>query len=79
MERAEAVSLHEIADKILTTRNQKYPPTMKCAGSIFKNYLLAELPGAVAAELPAKVIIEARFRRRGFWSRWARRACGRRY
>ncbi|HWE51647.1 MAG TPA: UDP-N-acetylmuramate dehydrogenase [Bryobacteraceae bacterium] len=60
MERGEAGSLHEIADKILTTRNKKYPPTMKCAGSIFKNYLLAELPAAVAAELPANVIIEGK-------------------
>lgn len=60
MERAEAASLHEVADNILTTRNKKYPPTMKCAGSIFKNYLLAELPAAVAAELPAKVIIEGK-------------------
>ncbi len=60
MARAEAGPLHEIADNILTTRNKKYPPTMKCAGSIFKNYLLAELPGAVAAELPAKVIIEGK-------------------
>jgi UDP-N-acetylmuramate dehydrogenase len=25
---------------------------MKCAGSIFKNFLLAELPGEVAAQVP---------------------------
>lgn len=60
MEQGEAGPLHEIADKILTTRNKKYPPTMKCAGSIFKNYLLAELPAAVAAELPPRVIIEGK-------------------
>jgi UDP-N-acetylmuramate dehydrogenase len=60
MEQAEAGPLHEIADKILTTRNKKYPPTMKCAGSIFKNYLLAELPAAVAAGLPPNVIIEGK-------------------
>ncbi len=48
------------ADTILITRNRKYPPDMKCAGSIFKNYLLAELPPSVAAELPPKVIIEGK-------------------
>jgi len=48
------------ADGILAIRNEKYPPTMKCAGSIFKNYLLAELPARVAAELPANVIREGK-------------------
>ena len=60
MESAEAGPLRETADRILETRNKKYPPTMKCAGSIFKNYLLAELPAAVAAELPPKVVIEGK-------------------
>jgi UDP-N-acetylmuramate dehydrogenase len=60
METGEPGALHEIADKILTTRNKKYPPTMKCAGSIFKNYLLAELPPRVSAELPENVIIEGK-------------------
>ena len=35
-------------------RNRKYPPTMKCAGSIFKNFLLAELPPRVAERNPAE-------------------------
>ncbi len=46
MEPGDAASLREAADKILEIRNRKYPPTMKCAGSIFKNFLLADLPGA---------------------------------
>jgi UDP-N-acetylmuramate dehydrogenase len=33
---------------------------MKCAGSIFKNFLLAELPPTVAAALPANVIREGK-------------------
>ena len=33
---------------------------MKCAGSIFKNFLLAELPPHVAADLPANVIREGK-------------------
>ena len=32
------------ADRILDTRNKKYPPTMKCAGSIFKNFSRRRTP-----------------------------------
>ena len=57
---ADAAELKSQADGILNIRNEKYPPTMKCAGSIFKNYLLAELPPAVAAALPKNVIREGK-------------------
>jgi UDP-N-acetylmuramate dehydrogenase len=60
MEPGDAATLRPAADKILDIRNKKYPPSMKCAGSIFKNFLLAELPARVASELPAKVIIEGK-------------------
>jgi UDP-N-acetylmuramate dehydrogenase len=60
MEAGDGLPLRETADRILATRNKKYPPTMKCAGSIFKNYLLAELPAAVASELPGNVVIEGK-------------------
>jgi UDP-N-acetylmuramate dehydrogenase len=60
MEPGDAVALRETADRILDTRNRKYPPTMKCAGSIFKNLLLAELPPHVAAAVPPNVIIEGK-------------------
>ncbi|HVW07123.1 MAG TPA: UDP-N-acetylmuramate dehydrogenase [Bryobacteraceae bacterium] len=60
MEPGNAAELRKTADSILTVRNRKYPPTMRCAGSIFKNFLLSELPAAVAAEIPAKVIIEGK-------------------
>lgn len=56
----DAAKLRAGADQILAVRNKKYPPDMKCAGSIFKNYLLAELPGPVAAEVPPKAIIEGK-------------------
>ena len=46
--------------KFSAIRNKKYPPTMKCAGSIFKNFLLAELPPRVVNEMPATVIIEGK-------------------
>ncbi|HVV44748.1 MAG TPA: UDP-N-acetylmuramate dehydrogenase [Bryobacteraceae bacterium] len=60
MEPGDAAELRKTADGILTVRNRKYPPAMRCAGSIFKNFLLAELPPAVAAEIPAKVVIEGK-------------------
>ena len=52
--------MRETADKILAIRNKKYPPTMKCAGSIFKNFLLADLPARVVNEIPPNVIIEGK-------------------
>ncbi len=60
MEQGEAAVLREAADNILGIRNRKYPPTMKCAGSIFKNFLLADLPVRVVEEIPPKVIIEGK-------------------
>lgn len=60
MEPGDAATLRPVADKILDIRNKKYPPTMKCAGSIFKNFLLAELPSRVASALPEKVVIEGK-------------------
>jgi UDP-N-acetylmuramate dehydrogenase len=60
MDRADAAVLRKTADDILKVRNEKFPVTMKCAGSIFKNLLLAELPGTVAAEVPEKVVREGK-------------------
>jgi UDP-N-acetylmuramate dehydrogenase len=60
MQAGDADALRTESDRILTVRNRKYPPTMKCAGSIFKNFLLAELPDRVAAEVPPNVIIEGK-------------------
>jgi len=60
LESAPASELQRTADEILRVRNQKFPVTMKCAGSIFKNLLLAELSEAVASEVPASVIREGK-------------------
>lgn len=60
MDRAEAAGLEKIAGDILAVRNEKFPVTMKCAGSIFKNLLLKELPPAVAAQVPEKVVREGK-------------------
>jgi UDP-N-acetylmuramate dehydrogenase len=57
---ADTAELKRKADGILAIRNQKYPPTMKCAGSIFKNFLYAELPPNVQALVPEKVVREGK-------------------
>ncbi|HTM47850.1 MAG TPA: UDP-N-acetylmuramate dehydrogenase [Bryobacteraceae bacterium] len=60
LEAADGALLRRTADDILKIRNEKFPPTMKCAGSIFKNFLLAELPGEVAARVPAAAVREGK-------------------
>jgi UDP-N-acetylmuramate dehydrogenase len=55
---ADPAQLRATADGILKIRNEKYPPTMKCAGSIFKNLMLADLPPGVM--IPDRVIREGK-------------------
>ena len=57
---ADAAELRRIADDIMRVRNEKFPVTMKCAGSIFKNLLLNELPASVAAQAPDSVVREGK-------------------
>ena len=57
---ADAGELEQASADILKIRNEKFPPTMKCAGSIFKNFLRRELPPAVAAAVPAPVVREGK-------------------
>jgi UDP-N-acetylmuramate dehydrogenase len=56
----DAAALRKISGDILRIRNEKFPPTMKCAGSIFKNFLLRELPEGVAAQVPGNVVREGK-------------------
>lgn len=60
MDAAAAEELRTTAAGILKIRLEKYPPTMKCAGSIFKNLILAELPETVRAQVPERVIREGK-------------------
>jgi UDP-N-acetylmuramate dehydrogenase len=53
-------TLRQTADDIMKVRNEKFPVTMKCAGSIFKNLLLRELPSEVAGVVPANVVREGK-------------------
>jgi len=57
---ADAAALRKIAGDILAVRNQKFPVTMKCAGSIFKNLLFKDLPSAAAAEVPESAVREGK-------------------
>ena len=52
--------LFAIAHDIRTIRDAKYPPSMKCAGSIFKNLLVADLPANVTTEIPPELIREGK-------------------
>ena len=56
----EAPELQATAAGILKIRNQKYPPAMRCAGSIFKNLLWEQLPAALQARVPANVVREGK-------------------
>jgi UDP-N-acetylmuramate dehydrogenase len=57
---ADASELQAAADTILKIRNQKYPPSMRCAGSIFKNLFFHKLPASVRSEIPATVVREGK-------------------
>src|SRR5205807_7786252 len=60
LDRADPAELRTTADGILKIRNQKYPPAMRCAGSIFKNLLLADLSEAIRSQVPERVIREGK-------------------
>jgi UDP-N-acetylmuramate dehydrogenase len=60
LEVADAAELARMAGDIRRIRDEKYPPSMKCAGSIFKNLILAELPSAVQERVPERVVREGK-------------------
>jgi UDP-N-acetylmuramate dehydrogenase len=60
LDAGDAAALRKTADDIVKIRNEKFPVTMKCAGSIFKNLLLHELPERVAGEVPSTVVREGK-------------------
>jgi UDP-N-acetylmuramate dehydrogenase len=57
---APASELRQAADEILKVRLAKYPAAMKCAGSIFKNLILSELPEHVRRQIPERVVREGK-------------------
>jgi UDP-N-acetylmuramate dehydrogenase len=58
--RGDAAALRARAGEIRRLRDEKFPPTMRCAGSIFKNLLVADLPAQVAAAIPPQAIREGK-------------------
>jgi UDP-N-acetylmuramate dehydrogenase len=60
LDAGDAQTLRETADSILKVRNEKFPVTMKCAGSIFKNLLVKDLPADAAAQVPGSAIREGK-------------------
>ena len=74
---ADASRLRETAAGILQVRNEKFPVTMKCAGSIFKNLLLRDLPPAVAAEVPAHAVREGKVPAAWFLEQVSAKGCQR--
>jgi|SRR5947209_492464 len=60
LDAADAAELRRVADDILRVRNAKFPVTMKCAGSIFKNLVRNELAPSVAAAVPENVVREGK-------------------
>jgi UDP-N-acetylmuramate dehydrogenase len=57
---ADSAQLARTAQEIRAIRDAKYPPAMKCAGSIFKNLLVRNLPAEVVAQVPPNVIREGK-------------------
>ena len=60
LEPGDAHELQTKADGIRKIRDDKYPPTMRCAGSIFKNLILTKLDPRVQARVPTSVIREGK-------------------
>jgi UDP-N-acetylmuramate dehydrogenase len=56
----DAEDLRGKAAAIRKIRDEKYPPSMRCAGSIFKNLIFAELAETARTEIPEKVIREGK-------------------
>lgn len=51
-----AAELKKKASEIYIIRAQKYPPDMKCAGSIFKNLFFVQLPAPVREQIPPALV-----------------------
>ena len=60
LERAGAAVLRLAAAEIRTVRDEKFPPSMRCAGSIFKNLLVAGLSERARSEAPPHIVREGK-------------------
>ena len=53
-------TLQKEAVEIRRIRDEKFPPAMRCAGSIFKNVFLADLPPEAARIVPSSAVREGK-------------------
>jgi len=60
LEPADPALLKDTAAKIRSERDAKFPADMKCAGSIFKNLLVDQLPAGLIASIPPCLIREGK-------------------
>ncbi len=60
LEPGDPEELKQTVSTIQATRDRKFPPTMKCAGSIFKNLLAADLSPELFEHIPPRVIREGK-------------------
>lgn len=60
LDRGNAAELQATATGIRQIRDEKYPPSMRCAGSIFKNLMLSDLPVTARAQVPGKAVREGK-------------------
>jgi UDP-N-acetylmuramate dehydrogenase len=60
LQAADRAELLKTATGIRTVRDKKYPPDMKCAGSIFKNLFFADLPANVQGQVPPELVREGK-------------------
>jgi UDP-N-acetylmuramate dehydrogenase len=60
LEAADRDELRKRADEITAIRDEKFPPTMRCAGSIFKNLYIKDLPASATADIPERAVREGK-------------------
>jgi UDP-N-acetylmuramate dehydrogenase len=60
LEPGDATALNARAAEIMATRNAKFPVDMRCAGSVFKNLMAADLPAAARAAVPPQAVREGK-------------------
>ena len=52
----DAAALAARAEEIRAVRDEKFPPSLRCAGSIFKNFILAALPEVTQRRVPTHMV-----------------------
>lgn len=60
LDSADRTELRKIADEITAVRDEKFPPSMRCAGSIFKNLYVKDLPPDAASQITERAIREGK-------------------